>query len=236
MHWFRGCELQPSGQLPVLVPPVSLEHAAPAPMHTHAHTHAHPLPHHGSRAEPAWQWLQGPGAGNTYSVSGPQEKAHRPQHGSQQVTQPHPTLKQESVRLLWSRKTELEPLWGQHWRPPEWLTPGHQQGSVSEMAASFLQEQAQIWMGTNTVELISPEHYFIGWHPCSGNLTGSLIYKIPTPVPDTQDFLVYTHTHTHTHTQSLSHVWFFETLWTVDFSGKNARVGSHFLLQEIFPT
>lgn len=41
-----------------------------------------------------------------------QEKAHRPQHGSQQVTQPHPTLKQENVRLLRSQKTELEPLGG----------------------------------------------------------------------------------------------------------------------------
>ena len=44
--------------------------------------------------------------------------------------------------------------------------------------------------------------------------------------------------------QSLSYVQLFATLWTVpsrllcpwDFSGKNTGVGSHFLLQGIFPT
>ena len=43
-----------------------------------------------------------------------QEKAHRPRNGSQQVTQPHLTLKQENVTLLLSQKTELELLGGQH--------------------------------------------------------------------------------------------------------------------------
>ena len=50
--------------------------------------------------------------------------------------------------------------------------------------------------------------------------------------------------HACVHAQVLSHVWFFETPWTVphqvlcpwDFPGKNAGVGCHSFLQEIFPT
>ena len=191
MHWFGGCKLQPLGQLPVLYIKFSWDTVT--------------LPHHDSRVEQMQQWLQDPGAESTSSPSGPsRESSPTPERVSASHSAT-PNFEAGKRNLLLSQKTELELLGGQHWCLSQWLTPGHRQGGISEMAASFLQEQAWIWMGTNTAELISLEHYFTEWHPCSGNMTGFLYRKFQSLCLTLKTFKNLVHTHTHTHIHTLSH-------------------------------